>query len=208
MKTKKILYIIPTIFLIMFVILTLLVAFCDYEENATGLISFNRFFGSFLYNRSLDIISDIFLIIAILSMFVAAGVGLYQLISNKSIKKVDRDILLFGISIILMITIWISFDYLSIAYRPYVVDGYKPSFPSTHLLVVSSTYIIISWMINKRCNKQIITIITYAISFIVIILTFAFRILSGMHWFTDCLGGLLMGLSIAFFLITIDLNLK
>lgn len=203
MRTKKIyLYIIPTLLLVAFITLTLLVAYYDRDifssfvpGGETGLQKFNNLFPHFSYNETLDKISDIFMIIGLLMMFIAFGVGLYQLIKRKGLKKVDFDIYLFGGEIVIMIIVWLLFEIFPISYRPLTILDLESSFPSTHVMIVATTYLSFSWMISKRYPKLWIKIVAYAFSTISIAITFAFRLVSGMHWFTDCLGGLLISLA-------------
>lgn len=215
MRTKKIyLYIIPTLVLVAFITLTLLVAYYDRDifssfapGGASGLQQFNNLFPHFRYNETLDKISDIFMIIGLLMMFIAFGIGLYQLIKRKGLKKVDFDIYLFGGEIIIMIIVWLLFEILPISYRPSFIYFLESSFPSTHVMIVATTYLSFSWMISKRYPKPWIKIVAYALSTISIAITFAFRLVSGMHWFTDCLGGLLISLTIvSIFMITDSLK--
>lgn len=211
MKTKKILYAIPFIFLIFFIILTiLLICTIDYMETIdfvkkTGLIHLNGAFPYFEYNRILDKVSDAFMVIGVLIMLIMAGIGLYQLIKRRSIKKVDSDILLFGGIVLLMIVVWIIFERCPISYRPH---SSASSYPSTHVMVVTTTFFIFSWMINKRLHRVWGTITTYLISSIAVVVTFILRMTSGMHWFTDCLGGVCIGFLFASTLISLDIAIK
>ncbi|MBR6823386.1 MAG: phosphoesterase PA-phosphatase, partial [Clostridia bacterium] len=70
--------------------------------------------------------------------FVAA-MGLYQLITRKSIKKVDREIITAGILYAVMFFFYIFFDKVVINYRPVIMSGeteVEPSFPSSHTMLV------------------------------------------------------------------------
>ena len=69
------------------------------------------------------------------SAFVIFGLGLLQFIKNKSFKKVDKDIIVYGFVWILLIGLWFLFDHVLIFnYRPVLIKGgLEPSFPSTHV---------------------------------------------------------------------------
>ncbi len=213
MKTKKILYIIPIIFFILFLLLTTLLivtkpnGFWDFPFRKTGLIELNLIFVSFEYSSILDIFSDFFMIIGLLSMIVMAGIGLYQLIKRKNLKKVDTDILLFGGIILLMILVWLFFEIFPISERP-LPNDYSSSYPSTHVMIVTTTFFILSWMINKRLNKRWVIVVTYSVSAVAVLATFTLRIVSGMHWFTDCLGGVLIGFTFVSLFLCLDIKLN
>lgn len=216
MKTKKILYIIPIIFFTLFLVLTTLLIVTKPDHNPlcsicvipkTGLVELNHLFGSFEYNSILDRFSDFFMAVGLLGMIIMAGIGLYQLIRRKSLKKVDIDILLFGGIILLMILVWLYFELYPISYRPLSGD-YSSSYPSTHVMIVTTTFFILSWMIYKRLNKKWVIVVTYSISAVALFATFILRIVAGMHWFTDCLGGLLIGITFVSLFLCLDIKLK
>ncbi len=213
MKTKKLLYIIPIIFFTLFLVLTVLLIVTKPNDPwssvlpKTGLVELNHIFGSFEYNSILDLFSDFFMIVGLLGMIIMAGIGLYQLIRRKSLKKVDTDILLFGGMILLMIWFWLFFEMYSISYRP-LPNDYSSSYPSTHVMIVTTTFFILSWMLHKRLNKRWVIVVAYFVSAASLLATFILRIVSGMHWFTDCLGGVLIGFTFVslFLCLNIDFN--
>lgn len=211
MKIKNILYAIPFLFLIFFIVLTILLICTSHRESwdccilPTGLIGLNGVFPYFEYNYILDILSDVFMVIGLLMMLVMAGIGLYQLLKRKSLKKVDVDILLFGGSIIAMCIIWVLFETYPVSYRPH---DFASSYPSTHVMIVTVTFFIFAWMVNNRLHQTRIHILTYTIAAISVIVTFILRMISGMHWFTDCLGGVCIGLFLVSTCICLDIAIK
>lgn len=211
MKIKNILYAIPFLFLIFFIVLTILLICTSHCEPwdccilPTGRIGLNGVFPYFEYNYVLDIVSDVFMVIGLLIMLMMAGIGLYQLLKRKSLKKVDGDILLFGGSIVAMFIIWILFEAYPVSYRPHDAAS---SYPSTHVMIVTVTFFIFAWMVNNRLHQTRIHILTYTIAAIGVIVTFILRMISGMHWFTDCLGGVCIGLFLVSTCICLDIAIK
>lgn len=207
MKNKKLLlYSIPTILFICFIILSLLVNNYDHMLPHLGIpVTGLEKAPYFQYNEILDIISDVFMIGGLLLMFIAFGTGLYQLISRKGFKYVDLDIYLFGGEIIAMIIIWIVFILFPIASRPIVGMPFESSFPSTHVMIVTTTYLSFSWIICKRYpNKSWVKIATYSFAIASTIIISILRIVSGMHWIADCLGAILISLTITSLFMIID----
>ena len=119
-----------------------------------------------------------------------AIVGLIQLIKRKSIKKVDKSIILLGCFYVLMVIIYFGFEKLHLNYRPILIDGkLDPSFPSTHVLL--ALFIGVSGiLINKELFKKPL-IINIVITLLVVSMI-VIRTISGMHWLTDVVGALLI----------------
>ena len=100
-----------------------------------------------------DKITDIILITSIAVLAVFAGLGLYQWITRKSLKKVDKRILFMLIPLALMAITYIVFDkFLVLKVRP---DGSgEPSFPSTHVMVVATIFFLATLNLNKYVKQQ------------------------------------------------------
>jgi undecaprenyl-diphosphatase len=128
------------------------------------------------------------------------GFGIYQLIKRKSLLSVDKYILMIGIFFVILLFFWLLFDKLVVINnRPIFVEGKtEPSFPSTHTLLVVfiylSAYTVIRNLTNNKMYQNIVLCLAITISLIVSIS----RVLAGMHYITDVLGGILLGLTLFF----------
>lgn len=199
MKNNK--YLISSFVLgILFVLFTISLIFVDVrligETNAKiGLGFINEISSKINYNSTLDKISDIFLALGIIGVLFFGIVGVIQLIKRKSLKKVDREIIVFGIFLIIMVMLWITFDkFLVINYRPILIDGeIEASYPSTHVMIVTFTLLTVTNLLSKYIKNDKVVKMFYGLAILFIMLATIFRILSGMHWISDCVGGLLLG---------------
>ena len=132
---------------------------------------------------------------------VYAFIGLIQLIKRRSIFKVDKEIILLGLYYIIVIALYVFFEKVIINYRPILMNGFlEASYPSSHTLM---TICICgsSILINKKLfNNKITKVINY-LSIIIITITVVGRLISGVHWFTDIIGGILIssGLLMTFY---------
>ncbi|WP_281086172.1 phosphatase PAP2 family protein [Eubacterium ruminantium] len=132
---------------------------------------------------------------------VFALMGLLQLIARKSIAKVDKEILSLGVIYAIMGGLYVIFDKIVINYRPEILPDEKElesSFPSSHTMlacVILGTAIV---LIGKYINNRNITIIVKAIFAVVLVLSVAGRLLSGVHWLTDIIGGVLISFVLIF----------
>ena len=167
---------------------------CDAVNNSCiGFATINQFiFNKVGVNMTWYVITDWLGIIPILMSMVYAIIGLKQLIKRKSIRNVDKEIIILGIFYIVVILIYILFEEYIINYRPILMNGFlEASFPSSHTLIIiclCGSSIIINNKLFKNNFSKIINIMSILIIFITII----GRFISGVHWFTDIIGGILI----------------
>ena len=136
-----------------------------------------------------ELITNIILVISILTLAIFAGLGLYQWIMRKDIKKVDRDIRWMPLPMVLMVIVYLIFDKLVIVTtRP---DGSgEPGFPSTHVMVVTTIFFIVTIILPHYVKNRIALIILELLMVVGISLTCTGRILSDKHSIIDVLGAI------------------
>lgn len=196
-KRKKIICILTVATI--FVIFTIALMSYDVKEigpmaSSVGFSQFNDFMHHFIgVNMLYYEITDWLGLFPVFIGLIFAFMGLYQLIQRKSIKKVDRKIIGLGIYYVILIIVYIFFETFIINYRPILIDGFlEPSYPSTHIMISLCVLIPAHFMIKEMIkNKVLIITINLLISLVLIIIIFG-RILSGVHWMTDIIGGLLL----------------
>ena len=149
-----------------------------YVHNLTG-VHFS------LYN-----ITDWLGLVPILVCMGFGILGLTQWIRRKSICKVDHDILILGGFYIITIAAYLLFESVVINYRPVLIGGIlEASYPSSTTMLVMCVMPTAIMQLKSRiknkavCNIASVTIIAF-IAFMII-----GRLISGVHWFTDIVGG-------------------
>ena len=185
---------------IVVILATVLVATVDVqpvgvEGTNLGFATLNTgFFSRFGENQTFYKISKI---AGYLSFAVAGGFGIFflvQLFQRKSLKKVDRNLTVLMLLYLAALIIYLLFETIVINYRPVLRDkGLEPSYPSTHAMLA---YVIMvsavdQWNIYIK-NEKLLTAVVAA-SFLVMALILISRLLSGVHWLTDIIGGILFG---------------
>lgn len=210
MKIKNKL-LISTIFLaIISTVFTILVILVDKQaiganNSIVGLSSLNKIFkDTFGYNeifyKLTEILGSLILCIALGYMIVA----LIQLIKRKSIKKIDTELILLAIFYVSMILIYLIFEIAKINYRPVLIDGeLEISYPSSHTLLsvfICTTAIFIN---QKLISKKSIKITFNCIISVIGLMTIIGRIISGVHWITDIIGGVLISTTLVLMYLTI-----
>ena len=193
---------ITSISFIAFIVLIILLKTVDvkdlYDAKEIGLAGLNKTYYK-PYNKTVDLISDIifYLVIAFnVFLIILAAINMAKV---KSIKIDAKFYIYFGI-LALAIILWLVFDkVLEINTRPNIVDGkIEGSFPSTHVFVttyimLASPYLFLKMEGNESSKLDLEGVIT--IIFIVLICAMvALRLYAGVHWITDCIGGVLLGI--------------
>ena len=134
--------------------------------------------------------------------FLALGVcglfgftGLVQLLKRRSLKEVDPEILALGVFYVLVIGCYVLFELVVINYRPVImpgVEGVEASFPSSHTMLICSVMGSTAMVLKQYVKRDALRMGLQAGCVIVAVITVAGRLLSGVHWFTDILGGVLL----------------
>ena len=199
-------YVMPSILLFYFVVFTVLVRFIDVQpvgpQNsmigfATINMAVHNFFGEhhFWY-----VLTQAFGLLAIGVAAAFACVGLVQLIKRKSLLKVDRCVLALGFVYIAVIILYVLFEKLAINVRPVITDeGLEPSYPSTHTMLILTILGTARYAIKKLLQNPKIVQILQILCLVIMILTVAGRLICGVHWLTDIIGGLLISTSLVSF---------
>lgn len=202
MKNKRKKIIINLTFIFFAIIFIIMVKFVDVKPigvNGSN-IGFSTLNQIILNQIGVNIIwyyiTDWLGLIPILISLIYAIIGIIQLFNRKSIFKVDKEIISLGVFYITLICIYIFFENVIINYRPILIDGFlEASFPSSHTLMtvcICGSSIIIN---NKLFKNNIVKPLNI-LSIIIIIVTIYGRLVSGVHWFTDILGGIIISISL------------
>ena len=100
-----------------------------------------------------DKASDIIVYAAIAIVGIFAVMGLYQWITRKSLKKVDKTIWFMLIPLVLLAITYFLFDHVFIwNVRP---DGSgEPSFPSTHTMITATVFFCTAIALPKYIKQK------------------------------------------------------
>ena len=151
--------------------------------------------GNITPSKTWDKISDVLIAGIVASGAIFAVMGLVQWIGRKSFKKVDWNIKMLGVVYAVLALLYVVFEKLIVInHRPLLVnEALEVSFPSTHTLIaVTLALTVVLTLKDYIKNKKVRVALTCGLVLLAII-TAASRILAGMHWTTDVLGGLLYG---------------
>ena len=189
--------------LAVFVLWTVLIRFVDVEaigprQSSVGFATLNGYIHNLTgVNMSLYVITDWLGLVPIGVAFGFAVLGLVQWIKRKSLLKVDQSILTLGGFYIVVMAVYILFEIVVINYRPTLIDGYlEASYPSSTTMLVMCVMPTAMMQLRPRIKNDlfrrcVMLVIAVFIAFMVI-----GRLVSGVHWITDIIGGALFSTAI------------
>ena len=122
-----------------------------------------------------------------------AVLGLVQLIRRKSLLKVDRDLLILGGFYIAVLAAYLLFETVVINFRPVLIDGkLEASYPSSTtmlaLCVLPTAMMQLKTRIHEDAVRRAVLVILAAFSVFMVV----GRLISGVHWLSDIVGGVLL----------------
>ena len=202
-KENKHTFFITVLLCISSVIFTLLTKLADVQpigpqKSEIGFAAVNGFIHNlFGVNMIWYHITDWLGLIPVFTTFVFFAVGVAQLIRRKSLFKVDKSIIILGIFYILVIAVYLFFESYIINYRPVLMNGrLEASYPSSHTLMTICLMSVCIDQCSRLIRSKKINTAVKIISYAIIAVTIIGRLISGVHWFTDIIGGILISLTL------------
>lgn len=124
-----------------------------------------------------------------------ALLGLVQLIRRKSFFKVDKNIIALGVLFAVVIILYVMFNKIAVNYRPVILPDegvLEASFPSSHTVLTCVVMGGAMLQLPYYVKNQGLRLALNTILALIILLTVGGRLVSGAHWLTDILGGILL----------------
>ena len=175
-------------FLSAFVLWTVLIQLIDVQAagpkgTRIGFAAFNVWFHQLTgVHMTVYAITDWLGLVPIFICLCFGGLGFLQLIRRRSLKRVDKDILLLGAYYLLVISAYLLFEMIPINYRPILIEGrLEASYPSSTTLLVLS---VMPTLVFQTTAAR------FAIGFSAFMVIG--RLISGVHWATDILASVLL----------------
>lgn len=203
MKASARLFILAAVLLVLFGVFTASLCFVDVgaigpEDSEVGYSGINAFFRDNLETSALfNTVTDLQMLCAYLLVGFAACFGLYQWITRKSLLKVDPELFALAGFLVCVAACYLLFEKCVVNYRPVLENGaLAASYPSSHTLIIVAIFGAAFVMIRRYLPHSLLFLLVQ----IAVVLFAAFgavgRLLTGMHWFTDILGGVLLAVAL------------
>lgn len=138
-----------------------------------------------------------------LCMIAAVGafgvVGLVQVIRRKGILRADRELYVMAGGLVLLAVAYVFFEIFVINCRPVLDEGeLAASFPSSHTMLAVAVAGMGASYLHSRPKKGVLLGVLVGLLTGIAICTVACRLLGGVHWPTDIVGGVLLGMAILY----------
>ena len=179
-----------------FVLWTVLVSLVDTQKigpegSAVGFATMNGWFRDLIgVKMRLYVITDWLGLVPLVFVLGFGMRGLIQWGKRKHILKVDSSILVLGGHYIVTLATYLLFENVVINYRPVLIDGFlEASYPSSTTMLVLCVMPTAVMQLNSRIKNLVLrrlvrTLIIPFSAFMVV-----GRLVSGVHWLTDIIGG-------------------
>ena len=129
--------------------------------------------------------------------------GLYQLIKKKSLFKVDKELYILGGLYVSMALVYVFFEKFIINYRPILIEGeLEASYPSSHT-ILALCICISSLIVSKDYLGSKYLKITNVLTILLLLGVLGGRVLSGVHWISDIVGGILISATLLMYFYTL-----
>ena len=190
-------------FLVAFALWTVLVRFIDVQTigpngSSVGFTVLNKAVHETIgVHWGLYTVTDWLGLIPIVFVLGFAVLGLVPLIRRRSLFKVDRSILVLGGFYIVVMSMYLLFEEVAINYRPVLIDGnLEASYPSSTtmlaLCVLPTAMMQLKSRIRHIAVRRAVLVTLGALTAFMVV----GRLLSGVHWLTDIIGGVLLSIGL------------
>lgn len=161
------------------------------QESRVGFATVNRFVHNLTgVHMYLYTLTDWLSLIPLVCIMGFGLLGLVQWIQRKHLGKVDFDLLALGGFYIVVMGAYLFFEVVVMNYRPVLIQGIlEPSYPSSTTMLVMCVMPTAIMELRFRMKSGILKrIVLFGIAGFTVFMVIA-RLISGVHWVTDIIGG-------------------
>ena len=185
--------------LLAFLLWTVAIQFIDVQaigpqESSVGFATINQLvFNLTGVHMSLYTITDWLGLVPLMFVMGFGTLGLIQWIKRKHLLKVDYNILILGGFYIVVMAVYVLFEMVLVNYRPVLIGGIlESSYPSSTTMLVMCVMPTAIMQFNARIKNNVLKRFVSSAIIAFIVFMVIGRLVSGVHWFTDIIGGALL----------------
>ena len=161
------------------------------ENSAVGFATLNGWFHRMTgVHMSLYTITDWLGLVTLAAVAGFGILGLVQWIRRKSLRRVDRSILVLGGFYLIVLAVFLLFEALAINYRPVLIEGVlEASYPSSTTMLAMCVLPTAAMQLHTRIRIRALRRTVVAALAALMLFMVVCRVISGVHWLTDIIGG-------------------
>ena len=189
--------------LLAFLLWTVAIQFIDVQaigpqESSVGFATINQLvFNLTGVHMSLYTITDWLGLVPLMFVMGFGTLGLIQWIKRKHLLKVDYNILILGGFYIVVMAVYALFEMVVVNYRPVLIGGIlESSYPSSTTMLVMCVMPTAIMQFNARIKNDVLKRFIASAIIVFIVFMVIGRLVSGVHWFTDIIGGALFSIGL------------
>ena len=178
------------------------------QESAVGFATVNGFVHNLTgVHMALYTITD-WLSLVPAGFAVGFGIlGLVQWIKRKRLRNVDYSILVLGGFYVVVMALYVLFEMVVVNYRPVLIHGYlEVSYPSSTTMLVMCIMPTAAMQLHARIGNRILRRCVTSVIAVFMLFMVIGRLVSGVHWFTDIVGGALLSIGLVLLYRTVILS--
>ena len=162
--------------------------------SSVGFATLNRLIHNFTgVHMFLYTMTDWLGLVPVLFALGFAVLGLTQWCKRRDIRKVDWSILVLGAFYAVVMAAYVCFEAYAINYRPVLIDGVlEASYPSSTTLLVLCVMPTAAMQLRSRIKNTLLRHVVSAVILTFTVFMVIGRLISGVHWFTDIVGGIFL----------------
>ncbi len=185
------------LFLILIVLLNLVdVAAIGPEGTKVGLSHLNNaIHTAFGFNMVWYMVTKVLGFLALLVAVFFTLFAILQIVTRKSLTKVDRPLLALVGLYVATAVVYVFFEIVVVNYRPVIMPGeehVEASFPSSHVMLACVIFCSAFMVFGKYVRNEMVRTVIQISCISVLVVIVLGRLLSGVHWLTDVIGGILI----------------
>jgi undecaprenyl-diphosphatase len=164
------------------------------EGSSVGFAALNgRFHALTGVHMALYTVTDWLGLVPLAFVMGFALLGLAQWVKRKQLFRVDRSILVLGGCYLVTMAAYLLFETVVINYRPVLIGGIlEASYPSSTTMLVMTVMPTAILQLRSRLRHKVFRGCVVALIAGFTVFMVIGRLLSGVHWLTDIIGGLLL----------------
>ncbi len=182
-----------------FIAWTALVRYVDVQAigpngSAVGLASVNGPFHRLTgVHMQLYTVTDWLGLVPLLVALGFALLGLMQAIKRRGLLRADPDLWMLGGFYIAVLAAYVLFEKNVINYRPALIDGVlEASYPSSTTLLTLCVMPTAMMQLHQRIKNRTVRLAVLSAALAFTVFMVMGRTISGVHWLTDIIGGVLL----------------